>query len=85
MTALRATAEARLATLRAELATGRTAAQELERRRALLAETVLRIEGAVQVLEELLAAHEPAPASADGAPEEPLCPNPNAPERMSSP
>ena len=72
---LRDTAEDRLATLRQELAGGRDALKQLEQRRAQIAETLLRIEGAVQVLEEVLATSEE---------ETPLCPNPNVPEPMSS-
>lgn len=60
--ALRAAAETRLAALKAELATGRAVTAELERRRAALADTLLRIEGAVQVLEEILATPEPVDA-----------------------
>ena len=80
---LRQTAQTRLATLRQELATGRDALTQLEQRRVQIAETLLRIEGAVQVLEELLSTPETwlesADAPAGDAPrEEPLCPNPNA-------
>jgi len=84
MSALRATAAARLATLRQELATGQDALAQLEARRTQLSEMLLRIAGAVQVLEEVLATTEPADASADGdATEESLCPNPNAAVPMS--
>ena len=72
---LRQTAQTRLATLRTELANGRDALTQLEARRTQIADTLLRIEGAVQVLEELCATPEPADPSADGAtPEEALCP-----------
>ena len=83
---LRDTAQTRLATLRTELANGRDALTQLDARRVQIADTLLRIAGAVQVLEELCATPEPALPSADGeAPEEALCPNPNAPEPMNSP
>lgn len=83
---LRDTVQTRLATLRAELANGRDALTQLEQRRVQIADTLLRIEGAVQVLEELCAMPEPAMPSADGqAPEEALCPNPNADAPTNSP
>jgi hypothetical protein len=69
--------------LRQELATGQDALAQLEARRTQLSEMLLRIAGAVQVLEELLATTEPAALSADGVPEESLCPNPNAAVPMS--
>ena len=47
--------EARLETLKKELETGQAELQKVEMHRTYLRETVLRIEGAVQVLEELLA------------------------------
>jgi hypothetical protein len=47
--------ERRLETLRAELAAGKRALEELERKEISLRETMLRISGAVQVLEEELA------------------------------
>jgi len=75
--ALRPAAEARLATLRQEIVTGREALTQLEQRRAALTDMLLRIEGAVQVLEEVLATREPAAPSADGTPEEDPCQNPN--------
>lgn len=79
MTALRDVAQARLAQLRQDLARGQA---EITR----LTETVLRIEGAIQILEELLSTPEPAAPSADGQErEEPLCPNPNVAEPTSFP
>jgi hypothetical protein len=71
-TALRLAAETRLATLRQELATGRDALTQLDQRRIQIADTLLRIEGAVQVLDEILATPDPADAPPpDGAaPEE---------------
>jgi predicted nuclease with TOPRIM domain len=46
--------QARLELLRNEWETGRTRLSELERQQAQLGETMLRISGAIQVLEELL-------------------------------
>lgn len=45
--------EARLAALRDEFEKGKTALAELEARQQQLRETLLRISGAIQVLEEL--------------------------------
>lgn len=45
----------RLEVLKKELETGQAELEKLEKQRAYLHETVLRISGAVQVLEELLA------------------------------
>jgi hypothetical protein len=67
---MRADVERRLGELRSELETGRTMLAELDARRAELQQTLLRIGGAVQVLEELLGADTPghpdaaAPAAA---------------------
>jgi hypothetical protein len=47
--------ESRLETLRSELETGEAEYQQLQARETHLRETLLRISGAVQVLEELLA------------------------------
>jgi hypothetical protein len=47
--------QARLEVLKRELHTGRARLQELEQRETCLRETLLRISGAIQVLEELLA------------------------------
>jgi hypothetical protein len=70
--AFRDVAHTRLTQLRQDLARGRAEITRLQ-------ETVLRIDGAIQIIEELLATPEPATPSADGqAPEEPLCPNHNA-------
>ncbi|MBA2618795.1 MAG: hypothetical protein H0U91_11615 [Rubrobacter sp.] len=52
--------QARLEALREELETGQAELQKLEEQRATLHATMLRISGAVQVLEELLAAGDPA-------------------------
>jgi predicted nuclease with TOPRIM domain len=48
--------EQRLHQLKAEFETGQKMLAELEQRRANLEQTLLRITGAIQVLEELLAA-----------------------------
>lgn len=45
----------RIQSLRKELETGQAALQQVERQRTYLCETILRITGAIQVLEELLA------------------------------
>lgn len=54
----------RLERLRTEHATGSTQLVELSRRQAELRDSVIRIEGAITVLEELLAA-DPAFAGSD--------------------
>jgi hypothetical protein len=56
--------QARLEALRKELETGQAELQKVEAQRTYLHETTLRISGAVQVLEELLA--EGGPAGPDG-------------------
>jgi predicted nucleic acid-binding Zn-ribbon protein len=54
--------EQRLKTLKTELETGEQMLTDLEGRRANLRETLLRISGAIQVLEEeLVKADQPAP------------------------
>ena len=53
---------ARLQELRGELARGEAQLAELDQRRAALRDTLLRISGAVQVLQELVEP-QPAPAS----------------------
>jgi predicted nuclease with TOPRIM domain len=52
--------QARLEALKKELETGQAELQKVEMQRTYLHETVLRISGAVQVLEELLAEGQPA-------------------------
>jgi prefoldin subunit 5 len=58
--AARGQMQARLEALKEELETGQTELQKLDEQRASLHATMLRISGAVQVLEELLAAEDPA-------------------------
>jgi hypothetical protein len=60
--------QARLAELRREYATGEARLRDLTRQEVVLRETLLRISGAIQVLEELEAGAGPHPAGAeDGA------------------
>jgi uncharacterized coiled-coil protein SlyX len=59
--------EARLAELRAEAARGEQALAELDAKRAELGRVMLRISGAVQVLEETLAAADGPVADGDSA------------------
>jgi predicted nuclease with TOPRIM domain len=57
---MRDDAEKRLATLRADYEDGHARLLQLEQQASALRETLLRITGAIRVLEELLAAdHEP--------------------------
>jgi hypothetical protein len=58
--------QARLETLKRELEKGQAELQKVEMQQTYLRETVLRISGAVQALEELLA--EGQPAEQNGAP-----------------
>jgi predicted nuclease with TOPRIM domain len=53
---MRGQLEQRLQQLKAEFETGQTMLADLEQKRANLEQTLLRISGAVQVLEELLSA-----------------------------
>ena len=62
--AVQAQIQARLEALKKELETGQNELQKVEAQRTYLHETILRISGAVQVLEELLA--EGRPAGSDG-------------------
>ena len=61
---MREEAQARIVELRKELAAGQAELEQLERRRAYLHEVLLRMTGAVQVLEELMGQ---APNGAEGA------------------
>ena len=54
MPTIRDLIQARLEALKKELETGQAELQKVEMQRTYLRETVLRIDGAVQVLEELL-------------------------------
>jgi uncharacterized coiled-coil protein SlyX len=58
--------QSRLDALRKEMAVGEQRMQELERQLAQLRDTMLRISGAIQVLEELQAQDTPASAAPDG-------------------
>jgi hypothetical protein len=53
---MRGQLEQRLQQLKAEFETGQTMLTDLEQKRATLQQTLLRISGAIQVLEEMLAA-----------------------------
>jgi uncharacterized coiled-coil protein SlyX len=55
--------EQRLEELRAEFAKGQQVLVDLNQRRAVLTGTLTRIEGAIQVLEELMAADQDGDAS----------------------
>lgn len=59
-------ATARLELLRAEFEAGERRLTELDRQRTQLTETMLRISGAIQVLEEVLGTAETEPTSDDG-------------------
>lgn len=60
--------EARLEELRREFETGNTRLRELEDQATMLRQTLLRISGAIQVLEEALAATGAQPAGGDDVP-----------------
>lgn len=53
--------QARLVELREEFEIGQRRAAELERQQGALRETMLRISGAIQVLEEIMAGSPPGP------------------------
>lgn len=63
---MRAAAHERLEALRQEFEAGRQRLAELEAQHAQTAETVLRISGAIQVLEELIGDGAPAPETTNG-------------------
>jgi predicted nuclease with TOPRIM domain len=58
--------EQRLKTLKAEFETGQRMLADLEAKRAELERTLLRISGAIQVLEEELGQRAPEPLSQNG-------------------
>jgi hypothetical protein len=66
---MKTTAEQRLSTLHSEYEAGRKMMAELDEKRATLSQTLLRIEGAIQVLKELLASEGagPPPAGEPGS------------------
>ena len=57
---MRGQLQIRLEALRKEFETGQAELEKVERQRTYLRETMLRISGAIQVLEELIAEEEPA-------------------------
>lgn len=65
------TIEARLAELRGERDRGEEMLADLQQRQAALRDTLLRIQGAIQVLEEL----QQSPGGADAGENEPPAPN----------
>jgi prefoldin subunit 5 len=69
---MRERAQERLSELKQEYVTGEAQLRELVQQEMSLRETLLRISGAIQVLEEILDAHrseEPAPAGNGARPE----------------
>lgn len=60
--------EERLQELRSELESGRKLLEEMETKKANLQSTLLRISGAIQVLEEMLAADDGSEAGAKTTP-----------------
>lgn len=58
--------QTRLETLRKEFQTGQADLEKVEQQRTYLRETLLRISGALQVLEELLADRQPAEQNGTG-------------------
>jgi hypothetical protein len=58
--------QVRLEALKKEFERGQTELQQVERQRTYLHETVLRISGAIQVLEELLAERQPGEQNGTG-------------------
>ena len=69
---MRAQLEQRLAALKAEFSAGQQMLAELEAKQANLQQTLLRISGAIQVLEEELAQAAPLAAGLAAAPAEAL-------------
>ena len=68
--------EQRLAELRNELAAGQKMSNEFDARRADLQATMLRISGAIQVMEEMLQAVPTAERDAEAAPPRPAAAQP---------
>jgi len=58
--------QTRLEDLKKELETGQAELQQVDRQRAYLRETILRISGAIQVLEEMLAEQQSSEHNAAG-------------------
>ena len=65
--------QSRIAVLKSEFETGQTKLRELELQQSRVRETLLRISGAIQVLEEMLASDkaDDQPPSPDSLPSEP--------------
>ena len=65
--------QSRIAVLKSEFETGQTKLQELELQQSRIRETLLRISGAIQVLEEMLESNktDEEPAAHDSLPAEP--------------
>jgi hypothetical protein len=59
--------ERRLEELKAEFEAGQKMMADLEQRKVNLEQTLLRISGAIQVLDEVLASEQPMAGAADGA------------------
>ncbi len=71
---MRETLEQRLAELRREFETGQQMLAELEAKQAHLKSSLLRISGAIQVLEEVLGPTAPSNGAPGSPPEPELCP-----------
>jgi predicted nuclease with TOPRIM domain len=65
--------QSRIAVLKSEFETGQAKLRELEMQQSRIRETLLRISGAIQVLEEMLESNKTAeePAAHDSLPAEP--------------
>jgi len=65
--------QSRIAVLKSEFETGQAKLQELEMQQSRIREPLLRISGAIQVLEEMLASNKPdgEPVPTDSLPAEP--------------
>jgi hypothetical protein len=70
---MRARLEQRLQELKSEFEAGQKMLAELEQKRAHLEQTLLRISGAIQVLQELLTTTSPVPDGGAMQPEQTEC------------
>jgi predicted nuclease with TOPRIM domain len=68
MESMKGKVEERLQELRSELDSGRSLLEEIETKKANLQSTLLRISGAIQVLEELLASENESDAGGEPTP-----------------